>query len=210
MKVYPVKSDALLADHAVITVAGKAWPACIIAAAAFAAVTPSCSGFPPSSRPHMKSSIGYTLGAAGCERAVARLQKRVQRRHEHGLIEESAPSPVAVIEGSGRACRTPGISARVCSALRRRRHVVAMRRVVGAATCIRRLVGRRARARQRVPTPFNSKIGGGRRRHAESTDVGCWIVAGSAARQADQIAARYGQGSIRSVGRLDVRIRVRR
>ena len=208
-KGYPVKAIALLADQAVVTVAGKGMAGVHgIAARAFAAVDAEQLSVSTIFQASSESSIGFTLPAADAARAVAQLRRAFSVEIEQGLIDGvSARSPVAVIAVVGEGMvGTPGISARVFSALAAGGiNVVAIAQgssernisfVVSAADA-------RA-AMQRVHDAFQlSKIGGGRAKAAASTDVVLLGFGRVGRALADQIAARSRNGSIRIVGLLD-------
>ncbi len=150
MKGYPVKAIALLADQAVITVAGKGMAGVHgIAARAFAAVDAEQLSVSTIFQASSESSIGFTLPAADAERAVARLRRAFSVEIAQGLIDGvSARAPVAVIAVVGEGMvGTPGISARVFSALAAGGiNVVAIAQgLVRAQHFLRRVFGGRAR-----------------------------------------------------------------
>ena len=209
MKGYPVKAIALLADQAVITVAGKGMAGVHgIAARAFAAVDAEQLSVSTIFQASSESSIGFTLPAADAERAVARLQRAFSVEIAQGLIDGvSARSPVAVIAVVGEGMvGTPGISARVFSALAAGGvNVVAIAQGSSERNISFVVSSADARAAmQRVHDTFQlSKIGGGRAKAAASTDVVLLGFGRVGRALADQIAARSGNGSIRIVGLLD-------
>ena len=208
-KGYPVKAIALLADQAVVTVAGKGMAGVHgIAARAFAAVDAEQLSVSTIFQASSESSIGFTLPAADAERAVAQLRRAFSVEIEQGLIDGvSARSPVAVVAVVGEGMvGTPGISARVFSALAAGGiNVVAIAQGSSERNISFVVSSADARAAmQRVHDAFQlSKIGGGRAKAAASTDVVLLGFGRVGRALADQIAARSGNGSIRIVGLLD-------
>lgn len=209
MKGYPVKAIALLADQAVITVAGKGMAGVHgIAARAFAAVDAEELSVSTIFQASSESSIGFTLPAADAERAVAHLRRAFSVEIAQGLIDGvSARSPVAVIAVVGEGMvGTPGISARVFSALAAGGvNVVAIAQGSSERNISFVVASADARtAMQRVHDTFQlSKIGGGRAQAAASTDVVLLGFGRVGRALADQIAARSRKGAIRIVGLLD-------
>jgi aspartokinase/homoserine dehydrogenase 1 len=209
MKGYPVKALALLADQAVITVAGKGMAGVHgIAARAFAAVDAEALSVSTIFQASSESSIGFTLPAADAERAVAQLRRAFSVEIAQGLIDGvSARSPVAVIAVVGEGMvGTPGISARVFSALAAGGvNVVAIAQGSSERNISFVVASADARtAMQRVHDTFQlSKIGGGRAQAAASTDVVLLGFGRVGRALADQIVARSRKGSIRIVGLLD-------
>ena len=209
MKGYPVKAIALLADQAVITVAGKGMAGVHgIAARAFAAVDAAELSVSTIFQASSESSIGFTLPAADADRAVAQLRRAFSVEIAQGLIDGvSARSPVAVIAVVGEGMvGTPGISARVFSALAAGGvNVVAIAQGSSERNISFVVASADARtAMQRVHDTFQlSKIGGGRAQAAASTDVVLLGFGRVGRALADQIAARSRKGSIRIVGLLD-------
>lgn len=209
IKGYPVKALALLADQAVITVAGKGMAGVHgIAARAFAAVDAEQLSVSTIFQASSESSIGFTLPAADADRAVARLRRAFNVEITQGLIDGvSARSPVAVIAVVGEGMvGTPGISARVFSALAAGGiNVVAIAQGSSERNISFVVSSADARAAmQRVHDAFQlSKIGGGRAQAAASTDVVLLGFGRVGRALADQIAARSRNGSIRIVGLLD-------
>ena len=209
MKGYPVKAIALLADQAVITVAGKGMAGVHgIAARAFAAVDAEQLSVSTIFQASSESSIGFTLPAADADRAVARLRRVFSVEIAQGLIDGiSARAPVAVVAvvGDGMV-GTPGISARVFSALAAGGiNVVAIAQGSSERNISFVVSSADARAAmQRVHDAFQlSKIGGGSAKAAASTDVVLLGFGRVGRALADQIAARSSKGSIRIVGLLD-------
>ena len=200
MKGYPVKAIALLADQAVITVAGKGMAGVHgIAARAFAAVDAEQLSVSTIFQASSESSIGFTLPAADADRAVARLRQAFSVEIAQGLIDGvSARSPVAVVAVVGEGMvGTPGISARVFSALAAGGiNVVAIAQGSSERNISFVVASADARAAmQRVHDAFQlSKIGGGRAKAAASTDVVLLGFGRVGRALADQIAARSRDG----------------
>ncbi len=209
MKGYPVKAIALLADQAVITVAGKGMAGVHgIAARAFAAVDAEQLSVSTIFQASSESSIGFTLPAVDADRAVARLRRAFSVEIAQGAIDGvSARAPVAVVAVVGEGMvGTPGISARVFSALAAGGiNVVAIAQGSSERNISFVVASADARAAmQRVHDSFQlSKIGGGSAKAAASTDVVLLGFGRVGRALADQIAARSSQGSIRIVGLLD-------
>ena len=209
MSGYPVKAIALLADQAVITVAGKGMAGVHgIAARAFAAVDAEQLSVSTIFQASSESSIGFTLPAADADRAEARLRKAFSVEIAQGLIDGvSARSPVAVIAVVGEGMvGTPGISARVFSALAAGGiNVVAIAQGSSERNISFVVSSADARAAmQRVHDVFQlSKIGGGSAKAAASTDVVLLGFGRVGRALADQIAARSRRDAIRIVGLLD-------
>ncbi len=210
---YPVKAIAVLPGQAVVTVAGKGMIGVHgVAAKTFAAVDAAGLSVSTIFQASSESSIGFTVPAADAETAVRALRQAFQRELQQRLIDSVTTRrdmAVIAVVGDGMV-GTPGISARVFTALARGRvNVVAIAQgssernisfVVSAADA--------ADAARRVHAEFQlSKIGGGRADVVTHADV-VLLGFGRVGRElTDQIAARPGgRASRRGGARADFRI----
>jgi aspartokinase/homoserine dehydrogenase 1 len=206
---YPVKAIATIAGQALVTVAGKGMMGVPgIAARTFGAVHAEGLSVSTIFQASSESSIGFTLAEDEAQRAEAALRREFREELQAGLIDGvTARTRLAVVAvvGDGMA-GTPGISARVFTALAQRGiNVIAIAQgssernisfVVDAA--------RAPEAARGVHAAFQlSKIGGGRPPAAPRTDV-VLLGFGKVGRAlADQLAARNGAASVRVVALLD-------
>jgi bifunctional aspartokinase / homoserine dehydrogenase 1 len=206
---YPVKALAIVADQAIVTVAGKGMVGVHgIAARTFGALEAERLSVSTIFQASSESSIGFTLPAAESDRAVGRLRAAFREELEAGLIDSvTAQAGVAVIAvvGDGMA-GTPGIAARVFSALAAARiNIVAIaqgssERNISFAVDARNAEG----AARAVHATFQlSKLGGGRSVVAAHTDVVLLGFGRVGRAVAAQITSRNGAGNLRVVGLLD-------
>ena len=206
---YPVKALAVLPGQAVVTVAGKGMVGVHgIAARTFAAVDAERLSVSTIFQASSESSIGFTVPEARGRARRGRLRRAFATRSPRRDRQRHRAPGLAVIAvvGDGMA-GTPGIAARVFSALETRRHQRRRDRagIVGAEHLVRGR--RRRRAGGGAPGPRRLPALEDRRRPpAGATLAPTWCCSGSAAsaaRSPDQIADAPEGRAVRIVGLLD-------
>ena len=205
----PVKALAILPAQAVVTVAGKGMVGVHgIAARTFAAVDAERLSVSTIFQGSSESSIGFTVPESEADRAVTSVSRAFRHEIDTGLIDGvTARKGMAVIAvvGEGMA-GTPGIAARVFSALEAGGlNVVAIAQGSSERNISFVVVAKEApEAARRVHAAFQlSKIGGGRARGGQRTDVVLLGFGRVGRALADQIAALDEVRQVRIVGLLD-------
>jgi aspartokinase/homoserine dehydrogenase 1 len=206
---YPVKALATIAEQAIVTVAGRGMlgvPG--IAARTFAAVHAEGASVSTIFQASSESSIGFTLREADAPRAVAALRRAFREEIETGLIDsvswQGGLCVVAVV-GDGMA-GTPGIASRVFGALSAGGvNVIAIAQGSSERNISFVVEGSDAgAASRRIHDAFQlSKIGGGRKPEAPTTDLVLLGFGRVGRALADPIAAGSGLPQVRVVGLLD-------
>ncbi len=205
---YPVKALATIRGQSLVTVAGKGLMGVPgIAARTFAAVHAAGLSVSTIFQSSSESSIGFTLSEVEAERAVAALRTTFRPEIEAGLVDgvsERHGVAVLAVVGHGMA-GTPGIAARVFSALAARRiNVIAIAQ--GSSELNISFVvaeAQAAEAARAVHGAFQlSKIGGGRALEGPRSDV-VLLGFGRVGRTLAEMTAAHGEGRIRIVAALD-------
>ena len=212
MATYPVKALAIVRGQAIVTVAGKGMVGVHgIAARTFARGRRERLSVSTIFQASSESSIGFTLpeseatarGRSAAPRVPRRAGERADRQRHRA---RRAWRSIAVV-GDGMA-GSPGIAARVFSALAERRHQRRRDRagIVGAQHLVRGRPPSRRPRRRAASTRRSScrRSAAAVRRRAPRTDV-VFLGFGRVGRAlADQIAAPIdGQPAVRVVGLLD-------
>ncbi len=205
---YPVKALATIRGQSLVTVAGKGMMGVPgIAARTFAAVHAAGLSVSTIFQSSSESSIGFTLSELEAERAVSALRSAFRSEIDAGLVDGvSARRGVAVVAVVGHGMAgTPGIAARVFSALAARRINVIAIAQGSSELNISFVVAevQAAEAARAVHGAFQlSKIGGGRALEGPRSDV-VLLGFGRVGRTLAEMTAAHGEGRIRIVAALD-------